>query len=75
MISITIDGKELEPGAIYGAAAVDFMVQGGDGYTPFSQAQETEPTDMLLRDVLGWCAERSPAITPGPLDRLMGKGD
>ena len=58
VVSASVGGGPLKADAVFIAAAVDFMVSGGDGYSPFSKASAAEPTDTLMREVLEWCAER-----------------
>ncbi len=70
VVSASVGGGPLKADAVYSAAAVDFMVSGGDGYSPFSKASAAEPTDTLMREVLEWCAERQGEISPPPRDRI-----
>lgn len=52
------------------AAALDFMVKGGDGFSPFAEALTTEYTKTYMRDVLIWCAETQKTIRPPEPGRL-----
>lgn len=59
-----VDGRRLDPSATYKVATIDFLVKGGDGYTPFSRAEKTVETRTLLRDVLRECAVKQGLIRP-----------
>lgn len=62
IVALTGDGTS--------AAALDFMVRGGDGYRPLAEASAKEETDMYMRDVLIWCAEKQKTIRPPEPGRL-----
>lgn len=70
---VEIQGRALEPEAVYSIAAADFIVQGGDGFDAFAAGTDRADHDTLIRDVLGWCATREGTLqTPvgGRLKRL-----
>lgn len=75
VVAVTVAGQPLKAEAVYSVSALDFMVKGGDGFTAFDRAEKKEFSDVLMRDVLGWCAERQPLISPAPLNRLVLQGD
>jgi 2',3'-cyclic-nucleotide 2'-phosphodiesterase (5'-nucleotidase family) len=52
------------------AAALDFMVRGGDGYRPLAEASAKTETGTYMRDVLIWCAEQQKVIRPPKPGRL-----
>ena len=68
--SIFVAGKPLDPKASYAVSTIDFLTNGGDGYTPFSLAEKKDVTRVLLRDVLRLCAEKHPLITTPPGGRM-----
>ena len=72
---ILVGGKPLDPEASYTVATIDFLVSGGDGYTPFGLAQGKEETRVLLRDVMRSCAEKRPLIQPPPAGRMRARED
>jgi 5'-nucleotidase/UDP-sugar diphosphatase len=47
---IRVGGKSLESERVYRVATVDYLAEGGDGYTQFEKAIGIEPTDVLLRE-------------------------
>lgn len=59
---ITVGGKPLDPEARYTLSTLDFLVRGGDGYTPFDRAEKKEVEPTLVRDVLKWCVEREKTV-------------
>ncbi|HAM35256.1 MAG TPA: hypothetical protein DEB40_06260 [Elusimicrobia bacterium] len=73
--SITVKGKPLADDASYTVATVDFLAQGGDGYTVFEFSQSKEFTKTLLRDVLKLCAQKESLIRPPAAGRLVSLGD
>jgi 2',3'-cyclic-nucleotide 2'-phosphodiesterase (5'-nucleotidase family) len=73
--SLSVAGGPVEEDRVYTAAALDFMVKGGDGFTPFELAEDKEETKTFMRDVLRWCAEKKPLIEPPAPGRLRPLGD
>lgn len=64
---VLVGGKPLDPRGTYTLATLDFLVQGGDGYSVFSSAAKKEYTNTLMRDVLRECALEHPLIeAPAP---------
>jgi len=47
---IRVNKKQLESDRVYRVATVDFLYEGGDGYTIFAKAGPAEPTGILLRE-------------------------
>lgn len=62
LCSVDIGGKPLDGAKRYQVATIDFLVKGGDGYTPFGRAEKKDMTRVLLRDVLAQCARRQQSI-------------
>ncbi|MBI5631435.1 MAG: bifunctional metallophosphatase/5'-nucleotidase [Elusimicrobia bacterium] len=76
--AVLVGGRPLDDEASYEVATIDFMVKGGDGYTPFALAQKQENTKTLLRDVLRECARKQGLIAVPSGGRLRsgpGRGD
>lgn len=73
--SILIGGKPLREEGFYKVSTLDFLVQGGDGYSAFNRAQKKEFTAVLMRDVLGECARRQALIQPPPEGRMSRGGN
>ena len=48
--NIRIGEKVLESNRIYRVATIDFLYEGGDGYTAFERAGPAEPTEVFTRD-------------------------
>ncbi len=61
-LSIQVNGAPLEPTRRYSVAVVQFIAEGGDGYTMFQDATEKRDHQIPLRDVL------LSALKAGPLD-------
>jgi 2',3'-cyclic-nucleotide 2'-phosphodiesterase (5'-nucleotidase family) len=60
---VQVGGKPLDPKALYKIVTIDFLVKGGDGYTPFARAEKSESTRVLLRDALAQCARKQHLIS------------
>lgn len=75
IVSAARGGVPLDPAQSYDVAALDFMVKGGDGFSPFDRAEVKQDTKTLMRDVLRACAEKKPLIEAPAPGRLTSKGD
>lgn len=71
---LRVGGLPLEEDGLYTAAALDFMVSGGDGYSSLGSAEEKKETETYMRDVLRWCAEKTAVIEPPAPGRLTPLG-
>ena len=61
IVSATVDGKALAVTRTYLVATNNFLSDGGDGYSPFSDARERKDTGVLLRDaVAGYIGKHTP---------------
>lgn len=69
------DDGVLEPGEVKTVATLDFMVRGGDGFSPLSRATSQEQTQVLMRDVLIWCAEKHKEVRAPKPGRMSEVGD
>ncbi|OGR82466.1 MAG: hypothetical protein A3J74_07910 [Elusimicrobia bacterium RIFCSPHIGHO2_02_FULL_57_9] len=68
--SVFVGSKPLDDEASYTVATLDFLVEGGDGYSPFSRAEKKDFTGTLMRDVLRECAEKQALIKPPASGRM-----
>lgn len=59
---VEVRGRALEPEADYSVTAADFIVMGGDGFSPFDAKRDEAAHETMIRDVLGWCAGRQQTI-------------
>ena len=66
---VEVRGRALEPEAEYSVTAADFIVMGGDGFSPFDAKRDEAAHETLIRDVLGWCAARQGTIETPPEGR------
>lgn len=60
---VEVRGRAVEPEAEYSVTVADFVVMGGDGFSPFSAKRDEAGHETLIRDVLGWCAGRQGTVT------------
>lgn len=60
VLSISVNGSPLISSASYSAATLNFLAEGGDGYTSFGRGQGLHVARALVRDVFAECAEKSP---------------
>lgn len=64
---VEVRGRAVEPEAEYSVTAADFIVMGGDGFSPFDAKRDEAAHETLIRDVLGWCAGRTGKVeAPAP---------
>jgi 2',3'-cyclic-nucleotide 2'-phosphodiesterase (5'-nucleotidase family) len=59
---VEVRGRALDPEAEYSVTAADFVVMGGDGFSPFDSKRDEAAHETLIRDVLGWCAGRQGTV-------------
>jgi 2',3'-cyclic-nucleotide 2'-phosphodiesterase (5'-nucleotidase family) len=71
---VWVGDEPLKERRLYSVSAVDFLVQGGDGYSAFDSARDRVHTGVLLRDVLSWCAQEHSPIRPAALGRMVPVG-
>lgn len=74
VVSARVAGRDLVDESTYTVTTVDFLVQGGDGYSAFASAVSTEFTKTKLRDVLQGCVEKRPLLTAPTAGRLVPLG-
>ena len=75
LTEVKVGGRELVDDSTYTVATIDFLVQGGDGYTAFASAGSKDFTKTTMRDVMQQCALNKPRLLPPPADRLIPLGD
>jgi len=51
IVSVTLDGKPLDPEATYRVATSNFIADGGDGHVVFKRGRNRKDTGTLLRDL------------------------
>jgi 5'-nucleotidase/UDP-sugar diphosphatase len=68
-MSVRIGGRDLEPDRIYRVATIDYLYEGGDGYTQFARgaAGEVERTNIVLHEAAVDFLVRHPDY-PFPMD-------
>ncbi len=70
VLKAEVGGRPLDPNRSYTVSTVDFIVNGGDGYTPFAKAEKTDFSTDMVRDVLAACARRQGTVTAPAGGRL-----
>jgi 5'-nucleotidase len=68
--SIAIDGRRIGPAERVRVAVSDFLLNGGDGFTVFSQSAEQTGGDVDLNALVAYVKNHSP-VGPGRLDRIV----
>lgn len=70
---VLVQERPLQGERLYSAAAPDFLVEGGDGYSALGRGREIRKSDVLIRDVLSWCVKKSSSVAPPPLGRIEAR--
>ena len=71
---IRVDGTPLESDRVYRVATVDYLYEGGDGYTAFAKAGPAERTGVLLRDAAVQFLKRHPDYRFQKEGRIVWEG-
>jgi 2',3'-cyclic-nucleotide 2'-phosphodiesterase (5'-nucleotidase family) len=71
LAALSVGGAPLDPAASYTLATLDFIVNGGDGYSVFSRADSFEATGLLARDALLACARAQGLIKAPATGRIV----
>lgn len=71
---VRVNGKPLDSDRIYRVATVDFLYEGGDGYTGFAKAGPAEKTGVLLRDAAVQFLRRHPEYRFRKEGRIVWEG-
>jgi 5'-nucleotidase len=66
---ITLDGKALDPAALYRVTVNSFLADGGDGFAVLKDGTDRRIGDFDVNALDGYFATHSP-LSPGPLDRI-----
>ena len=75
LVSVKVGGAALDDAKTYTIATLDFLTNGGDGYSVFDNFVSSEPTGALARDVLSACAKRQGVVAAPPVGRLKQRED
>jgi 5'-nucleotidase len=72
VVSLTLDGKPVDPAATYRVAAPDFMVYGGDGFTVLKDGRNGADGGSLLGALVAYLPDHVPANgdTAGRIKRI-----
>lgn len=71
LAGLSVGGAPLEDGKTYALATLDFIANGGDGYSVFSRAESFEATGLLARDALLACAREQGVIKVPATGRIV----
>lgn len=66
---VTVAGQPLDPAAMYVVIANDFLADGGDGFTAFTEARRTAGAGADLEALNHYLSTRGP-VSPPPADRI-----
>ena len=75
LAAAAVGGAPLDDAKMYTVAALDFMTDGGDGYSAFDHFVSSEATGLLARDLLGECARKQARIVAPAAGRLIFRED
>ncbi|MDD5302250.1 MAG: bifunctional UDP-sugar hydrolase/5'-nucleotidase [Elusimicrobia bacterium] len=70
LASVAVGGAPLDDAKTYSLATLDFLLDGGDGYSVFDRFVSSEPTGALARDLLNECARKQGAMSAPAAGRL-----
>ncbi|MDX6768071.1 MAG: bifunctional UDP-sugar hydrolase/5'-nucleotidase [Elusimicrobiota bacterium] len=68
--SAFVGGKPLDDAKEYALVTLDFIVNGGDGFSVFDRAVRREETEVLARDALRACAESQKTLALPTMGRI-----
>jgi len=71
---ILVDGKPLERGRIYRVATIDYLYEGGAGYTHFRRAGPAEPTGIFQNEAAVSFLRRHPGYEFRTDGRILWEG-
>jgi len=75
LAAVTVGGAPLDDAKEYSIVTLDFLTNGGDGYSVFDRFVSSEPTGALARDLLGACARKQGVVVAPPAGRLILRGN
>ncbi|MBI5246664.1 MAG: bifunctional metallophosphatase/5'-nucleotidase [Elusimicrobia bacterium] len=70
LASITVGGAPLDDAKTYTLGTLDFLTNGGDGYSMFDRFVSSEATGALARDLLNECARKQGTVVAPAIGRL-----
>ena len=70
LLSAAVAGAPIDDSKTYSIATLDFLTNGGDGYSVFERFVSSESTGQLARDLLNACAQRQGIVTAPATGRL-----
>lgn len=70
LAAVAVGGAPLGDARLYTITTLDFLTNGGDGFSVFDRFVSSEATGALARDVLSACARRQGVVTAPPGGRL-----
>ncbi|UPT74430.1 MAG: 5'-nucleotidase C-terminal domain-containing protein [Elusimicrobiota bacterium] len=73
LVSAAVAGAPLDDAKTYTIATLDFLTNGGDGYSVFDRFVSSEPTGILARDMLNGCARKQGVVAAPAPGRLKHK--
>ena len=65
IVSMTLDGKRIDPSGRYRVTVNNFLASGGDGYTVLTEGSETFDAGLDLNALEAWLATNPPVPTLG----------
>jgi 2',3'-cyclic-nucleotide 2'-phosphodiesterase (5'-nucleotidase family) len=66
---VRVGGEPLDPQERYSVATLNYLFQGGDGYTLFAGAQAWEDTGLTVRDAFTELLKRRKIVSPAAIER------
>ena len=70
LAAASVAGAPLDDARLYSIVTLDFLTNGGDGYSVFDRFVSSEATGVLARDALGACARRQGVVVAPAAGRL-----
>jgi len=70
LASVAVGGAPLDDAKTYSIATLDFLTNGGDGYSVFDRFISSEATGALARDLLNECARKQGVVMAPATGRL-----
>ena len=70
IVAASIAGAPLNDAKTYSIATLDFLINGGDGYSVFDRYVSSESTGALARDLLVECARKQGLVAAPAIGRL-----
>ena len=71
VLSVRVNSKPLDPNRAYTVATSDYMARGGDAYTVFAEAEDSEPAGAFCTEAIMDFIRKQGTITPEKVDRIV----